>query len=774
MKLGFFLRTHFFLQLILSNLIGSLVEGMATPLIVESFSYPNGSLIRQPHSPWAHSSGNEGELQINSDAILLLESNTEDVSIPLFPPGDTTASPDVLFAAFDLTVLELPSGAGNYFAHFRGSSSSSFRGRLFVIPSEDEATGGFDLGISSGSRLAMDAERFPGGIVGTVYRIVLAYHQSLAQTTIWVDPESELSESITNRDNPSVRTVNAFSFRQSLSQGNGIGRLRIDNLVIASTFDIVLERLSTAPPGDSPADSESETKPFVPSPRLQFWPSDIQSISEGDTELRLRLTLHPAEDQPVTVSLRTSGTATSGLDYHELPDSIVFDPDGAAELPIRVIDDSDLEDMEVLTLEFATSGDNERMDPGPLHFEILDNDRIGLLFSESFELSDGPLTPETAWETHSGHPGTTLVQEGALVLNDQSTEDLNVALPGHPYLPEEDLALHLGFDLTIISPPSGPGSYFAHFKGSGNRDFRGRIFVRADDESPERMQVGLQADSSGIPLFHATKLDQFIPYRVQVAYQLATNQAMLWINPATDPSLLVESEGLAQPAPIQAVAFRQTGSPNGGIGTLRIDNLNIGTTFESIQRTPPQLPELSIHANQNKINETEPTPALLTLTRTGDLVDSLTIPLSLEGDAQQREDFQILFDPESVTLPSGATSVELRIFPIDDLRHEGPERVLLSLKPGPGYRLGTPSQTRIEIRDNDPKPLVLPPILNINTTRISAPLVIGHHYRLQASRDLTDWKTTRDWRAETSALVEPLDEGTGSSRFFRLLLIPQP
>ena len=774
MNLAFFLRTHFSFQLILSSLIGSLLEAMATPLIVESFSYPNGSLIRQPHSPWAHSSGNEGEIQINSDAILLLESNTEDVSIPLFPPGNTTASPDVLYAGFDLTVLELPSGEGNYFAHFRGSSSSSFRGRLFVIPSEDEATGGFDLGISSGSRLALDSQRFPGGVVGTVYRIVLAYRQSLAQTTIWVDPESELSESITNRDNPSIRMVNAFSFRQSLSQGNGIGRLRIDNLVIASTFDPVLERPSTAPPSDSLTDSESETQPLVPNPWLQFWPGDIQSISEGDTELLLRLTLHPDEDQPVTVSLRTSGTATSGLDYHELPDSIVFDPDGTAELSIRVIDDSDLEQTEILSLEFKTSGDHEMIDPSPLHFEILDNDRIGHLFSESFELSDGPLTPETDWEPHSGHPGTTLVQGEALVLNDQSTEDLNVPLPGHPYLPEEDLVLHLGFDLTIISAPSGPGTYFAHFKGSGNRDFRGRIFVRADDESPEQIQVGLQADSSGIPLFHATKLDPFIPYRVQVAYQLATNQAVLWVNPATNPSLVVESEGLAQPAPIQAMAFRQTGSPSGGIGTLRIDNLDIGTTFESVHRTPPQLPELSIHTNQNKITETEPTPALLTLTRTGDLVDSLTIPLTLEGDAQQREDFHILFNPESVTLPSGAASVELRIFPIDDSHHEGPEGVLLSLKPGPGYRLGTPSQTRIEIQDNDPTPPVLPPILNIDRARISAPLVIGQHYRLQASRDLTNWETTKDWTAETSAMVEPLDGLPNPSRFFRLLLITQP
>ena len=174
--------------------------------------------------------------------------------------------------------------------------------------------------------------------------------------------------------------VKAFSFRQSLSQGNGIGRLRIDNLVIASTFDPVLERPSTAPPSDSLTDSESETQPLVPNPWLQFWPGDIQSISEGDTELLLRLTLHPDEDQPVTVSLRTSGTATSGLDYHELPDSIVFDPDGTAELLIRVIDDSDLEETEILSLEFKTSGDNEMIDPSPLHFEILDNDRIGHLF----------------------------------------------------------------------------------------------------------------------------------------------------------------------------------------------------------------------------------------------------------------------------------------------------------------------------------------------------------------------------------------------------------
>ena len=63
-----------------------------------------------------------------------------------------------------------------------------------------------------------------------------------------------------------------------------------------------------------------------------------------------------------------------------------------------LLDDSDREETEILSLEFKTPGHHEMIDPSPLHFEILDNDRIGHLFSESFELSDGPLTPETDWE----------------------------------------------------------------------------------------------------------------------------------------------------------------------------------------------------------------------------------------------------------------------------------------------------------------------------------------------------------------------------------------
>jgi len=200
--------------------------------ISEDFSYANGPLTTQAASSWLHTSGSEQQILIDASRLLLTEKNSEDavLEIPGGPIAIETELP--LYVAFDLTVNARPSRNGNYFAHLRGSSSSTFRGRIFIIPGEDEENEQFELGVSSGGSAANDAIRYPDSFDTELpYRIIFKYTVSTTETQLWVNPTSEDSDSVTTIDTPSPRDIVGFAVRQSLSSGNGTGILTIDNLV---------------------------------------------------------------------------------------------------------------------------------------------------------------------------------------------------------------------------------------------------------------------------------------------------------------------------------------------------------------------------------------------------------------------------------------------------------------------------------------------------------------------------------------------------------------
>ena len=211
-----------------SLLAGAFIVGNASASMIwsDSFSYADGLVTNVAAGVWTNHSGATGP-SIESGALVLSESLTQDVNRPL-DAGYTSGS---LFYGFDLNMEVLPSvGTATYFAHFK-NSSTMFRDRLYVT----NAVSGYMLAGSS----ATAAPTVWSSVLnaGTTYRIVVGADLDADTTTLWIDPTSELSPSLTVTAANAYEAL-AFAFRQAYN----IGSPTVDNLAVGTTFaDVVPE-----------------------------------------------------------------------------------------------------------------------------------------------------------------------------------------------------------------------------------------------------------------------------------------------------------------------------------------------------------------------------------------------------------------------------------------------------------------------------------------------------------------------------------------------------
>src|SRR6187551_2673180 len=103
----------------------------AAPILSDSFDYTNGPLVTVSAGKWNTHSGTTGQVMVVSNRMFLAELPTEDVNATLAGEPYSPASGSVLYASFTLNFTNLPSASGEYFAHFKSSSSSGFRGKIF-------------------------------------------------------------------------------------------------------------------------------------------------------------------------------------------------------------------------------------------------------------------------------------------------------------------------------------------------------------------------------------------------------------------------------------------------------------------------------------------------------------------------------------------------------------------------------------------------------------------------------------------------------------------
>lgn len=206
----------------------SLVKSQADILYQDDFnSYADGNLVGQ--GGWAaHSGAGNKPVQVSAGTITLEQSagSGEDVNHDL---GATMGAGDKWFYSFDVSVSGSDSTV--YFAHFL--AGTFYDGKLYVTPST-----GPDFTFGLGSSSSSTAVNWASDLsFNHNYQVVLAYDYDSGDSTLWVDPTSEASTSITY-DGSYSDAVTAMAFRQASPSSDNYQA--IDNLVVATTFQEAL------------------------------------------------------------------------------------------------------------------------------------------------------------------------------------------------------------------------------------------------------------------------------------------------------------------------------------------------------------------------------------------------------------------------------------------------------------------------------------------------------------------------------------------------------
>ena len=213
-------------------------------LLSDSFTYPDGSITANSGGKWATHSGTAGQAAVLGGVLNLSEKQSEDINSTLTGAPIAKDSGAVLYAGFKVTFSGLPSGTGTYFAHFKDNGTSNFRGRLFASTT-GAAAGSLRLGVSSASAtptlLGTDLA------IGTTYQVVLKLDVNSAAATLWVNPAAESDPNVVSADTGAALAISTFAFRESLSSGNGMGVLTVDDLTVATTFVEALGQTAGGP-----------------------------------------------------------------------------------------------------------------------------------------------------------------------------------------------------------------------------------------------------------------------------------------------------------------------------------------------------------------------------------------------------------------------------------------------------------------------------------------------------------------------------------------------
>ena len=140
--------------------------------------------------------------------------------------------------------------------------------------------------------------------------------------------------------------------------------------------------------------------------------------------------------------------------------------------------------------------------------------------------------------------------------------------------------------------------------------------------------------------------------------------------------------------------------------------------------TPP--PVVTIVATDPDASESGPDPGTFTVSRTGDTTHPLGVFYTIGGTAQMGVDyltfsnfvlFPFFISLPDLVIPAGASSADITVTPIDDNLAEGSETVVLQLQQPfwARYIVGVPSNAVVTIADNDtPNATNHPPFVQLN------------------------------------------------------------
>jgi len=203
-----------------------------------------------------------------------------------------------------------------------------------------------------------------------------------------------------------------------------------------------------------------------------------------------------------------------------------------------------------------------------------------VLLNETFSYPDGNLVGNDGWTAHSG-AGAKMIQvtsgQAVLAQSTGSGEDVNAPFAAQGAADKT----YVSFDVTIpAGSVVGAGDYFAHPRNSATFIYPARIF-NGPPLAGGDFTFGIRASSSSTIMYWPSDFSFDSTHKLVVAYDAATGDAQLWIDPAVEASPSVIGTGGAVGDLIDSFALRQA-SPSGTTSRQLIDNLLVGDTFSDV------------------------------------------------------------------------------------------------------------------------------------------------------------------------------------------------
>ncbi|MBI4324783.1 MAG: immunoglobulin domain-containing protein [Chloroflexi bacterium] len=223
--------------------------------------------------------------------------------------------------------------------------------------------------------------------------------------------------------------------------------------------------------------------------------------------------------------------------------------------------------------------------------------QAAVILPDDFSYPDGALQMVSTekWVGHSGATNQVDVAVNALKLTDAESQDVNSLLAGQPYPAGGTDILFASFKVKFSALPGSAGGYFAHFRDAAI-GFRARVWALSTGAAAGSFRLGVSSASSSLNAVLERDLNLNTDYTVVI--RLVVNNAVttLWVDPVSEADAGVSTDP-GGAIDIATFAFRQAG----GIGTMTIDDLVVGTSFADVVEPGAQAPQVLKHPQSQSV-----------------------------------------------------------------------------------------------------------------------------------------------------------------------------